>query len=120
MDFELERAFGPLDGPRITGFPCKILCALLSRIETISSAPEIPIAFGFNKPSSIKLCIDLSLEVLYELTSADRFELESFKSLKLILLIFPLAFIPSIIRSPVPYAVVRKICLFSIENKLFI
>ena len=114
----LEVAFGPFDGPRITGNPCKILCALLSRIEIISSALEMPIALGFNNPSFIKLCIDLSLEVLYELTSADRFELESLKSLKLILLIFPLAFMPSTIRSPVPYAVVRKICLFSIENKL--
>ena len=27
---------------------------------------------------------------------------------------------PSTIRSPVPYAVVRKICLFSTENKLVI
>ena len=89
-------------------------------MEINSSPLEMPIALGFNNPSSIKLCIDLSLEVLYELTNADRFELESIKSLKLILLIFPLAFIPSTIRSPVPYAVVRKICLLSIEKRFVI
>ena len=64
INLELEDAFGPLEGPRITGAPCKILCALLSRIEMTSLAPEIPIALGLSNPSSIKLCIDRSLEVL--------------------------------------------------------